>query len=517
MVPLHPSNLDIFAATLKLENGECPYLHCGLYEEDSASRINLLAAQQAMAERIARLTGEFPAHNVLLQQGSVMHLDQLQLLQGARTHLKQGGVLVWCSEFILDNGETTREPLSRLHSFERLAKRLGFEMVRRLDLSAAVRPSWSAMERLLKKHDQTLQAVLSVDSQRLLDLREFLQQADDRFRRGRQGYFVFVLRVAGQPDIDYGDIHSFSPAEIGDVFEKSFGHGFNPALWQWKYGNGRGRAVVARKAGQVVSHYGGAPRDVLYFGKPALAIQICDVMVLPEERGHYGRDSLFFNTAATFLEREIGYTVEHLLGFGFPNLKAMHIATRLGLYEKTDDFIELFYPRPQTSQPADWSVSPASDVGQQGPWLERLWHTMAADFEDGILGLRDRAYIDYRYLQHPVGAYRFHWIHAPGESWPRALVILKSHQQGYLLMDIIAAVANMKPALAAIIAACADDAGCDGLRCWITRGWQQALLLEGAEVRDLRIEIPCHRWSPGPPAEVLYGKWWLTAGDMDFQ
>jgi hypothetical protein len=33
----------------------------------------------------------------------------------------------------------------------------------------------------------------------------------------------------------------------------------------------------------------------------------------------------------------------------------------------------------------------------------------------------------------------------------------------------------------------------------------------------LGIEIPCNSWNPGPPAELLYGKWWLTAGDMDFQ
>jgi hypothetical protein len=72
---------------------------------------------------------------------------------------------------------------------------------------------------------------------------------------------------------------------------------------------------------------GCAPRKIQYFGESSVAIQVCDVMVLPQVQLFYCRGSLFFKTAATFLEREIGNTVSHLLG----------------LYEKTEDLIELVY------------------------------------------------------------------------------------------------------------------------------------------------------------------------------
>ncbi|GIT64349.1 MAG: hypothetical protein Ct9H300mP22_7490 [Gammaproteobacteria bacterium] len=58
----------------------------------------------------------------------------------------------------------------------------------------------------------------------------------------------------------------------------------------------------------------GIPRHIQYFGEPNTAIQPSDVMVLLDVRRHYGKSSFFFKTAATFLEREIGNTVNHLFG-----------------------------------------------------------------------------------------------------------------------------------------------------------------------------------------------------------
>ena len=54
------------------------------------------------------------------------------------------------------------------------------------------------------------------------------------------------------------------------------------------------------------------------------------------------------------------------------------------------------------------------------------------------------------------------------------------------------------------------------LQMWITRNWADAIRVEGAIEREMGIEIPCNSWNPGPSSELLYGAWWLTAGDMDF-
>ena len=54
------------------------------------------------------------------------------------------------------------------------------------------------------------------------------------------------------------------------------------------------------------------------------------------------------------------------------------------------------------------------------------------------------------------------------------------------------------------------------LKVWITKGWVESLRTETTIENNLGIEIPCNSWNPGPSSEILYGAWWLTAGDMDF-
>jgi hypothetical protein len=115
----------------------------------------------------------------------------------------------------------------------------------------------------------------------------------------------------------------------------------------------------------------------------------------------------------------------------------------------------------------------------------------------------------------------FHWLR-DSTNKAMALIVIKRGEDAWLVMDIIAPLVAVPPALAALGAVlCSDlDAATQSPReiaLWLTKGWVEALAIPNAQIRDLGIEIPCNSWNPGPPAELLYGKWWLTAGDMDFQ
>jgi hypothetical protein len=465
----------------------------------------------------------------LLIEGSYRSIDQLGFLSRARRLLKPGGSLVFFSEFLLDDSAVEHSPLPNWSSLLQLAERLNF--------SAAA-------------EDHTLSALRSIDAFGKLAQEKQLPSDIDNIGRvlaefdtaahqlssGKRAFKLVSLvkrQVSAEVDseyasAEYGDRSSFQPAAIAALFESSFGHAFDAELWHWKYDLGAGRCVVARASadGDIVAHYGGAPRDIHYFGREALAIQPCDVMVMPEERTRYGRGSLFFKVAATFLEREIGNTVDHLLGFGFPNKKTMRLAIRLGLYEKTDDFVELRLPvstTESTAQERGWTVAQfdAEDLSQRDE-VDALWKAMQADFRDGIIGVRDWHYVSYRYLQHPHSArYVFHWLR-DSTNKAMALIVIKRGEDAWLVMDIIAPLVAVPPALAALGAVlCSDlDAATQSPReiaLWLTKGWVEALAIPNAQIRDLGIEIPCNSWNPGPPAELLYGKWWLTAGDMDFQ
>ena len=245
------------------------------------------------------------------------------------------------------------------------------------------------------------------------------------------------------------------------------------------------------------------------------AIQVCDVMVLPEVRLQYGKNSLFFKTAATFLEREIGNTVGHLLGFGFPNKKAMNIALRLGLYEKTDDFSEFIFPIADTKSSVEYKLL---DIDSKNPAhqsaIDRLWGSMSPAFENGIIGVRNWEYVKYRYFDHPRGISgefkRLFLSDAHGDIC--AAFFLKEHDQYNLIMDIICPFKDITQYILKLCLLLNEVR----LKIWITKGWSKTLEVAGIIENDLGIEIPSNYWNPGPSSEILYGAWWLTAGDMDF-
>jgi len=489
------------------------------------------AGDDFLASTAANSTGPTSA-DMLLLEGSIRYLDQMALLSRSRDLLGESGRLILFSEFLVDDSHIEYSALPNLSSFEQLSKRLGFEQLENRDLSASAAHTLELLRPLLEKHGAVLAKEISVDSKLLESLRAEVSTMQDEFSTGRRGFYLFVLRRELNPknewvDVEFGDIQSFRPLEVAELFEKSFNVDFNEELWNWKYVQGDGKCVVARlnKQGDIVAHYGGAPRKIAYFGEASMAIQPCDVMVHPSIRKQYGKGSLFFEVAATFLEREIGNTVNHLLGFGFPNQKTMNISKRLGLYEKTDDFVEIVYPASPSSEEEVVEKNQASivdydpdDAASRGE-LDSLWSAMKDDYTDGIIGIRDAEYIQHRYVNHPFSKtkqYRCVLIREAGLTNALAFAVLKEQDGGKLLMDLVCPVAAMKSAISILKQELNKVETGMVLRLWLTSSGKDKVCTAGAIVNELGIEIPCNSWSPGPSAEILYGAWWLTAGDMDF-
>jgi len=582
MNPRHlPFPLNVYAQTLALATGEPPeFLHFGVYDAQERSHLSYAAAQRRAQDQLQALmlppsarvleigcgAGTFardlaaqgydvtaltdieeewrtasalpeqkalcvlqgledyvpPARfDILLLQQSAQYYDPLLLLSRANAWLVDGGQLLIADEFLLDDSVIRPEPRPLLSNFLRVAERCGFRVERQRELGRQVAPGLLQFAQLLQTQQQALGELLSLTGAALGALHGQLLVLADNYGSARLGYTLLDLR-RGPLDASqtvYGNAHSFTLEEVQPLFERSFEVPFSAAVWEWKYGNGRGRAVSARQEGELIAHYGGAPRDILFFGNCARAIQICDVMVMPEHRSFVSRDTLFFKTAATFLEQQIGNCAEHLLGFGFPNIRVLRMACRLGLYDVTDSFIEIHYPR--TVRAADepgLQVQPfALDAESARDAVASCWKQMAEDLRGGIVGVRDLDYLRYRYCSHPQwaeGGYECVAVTGEGSPAPVAIVVLKRLGQERLLMDIIGAVADYPAALEAVRGTLA--AGNIGLHCRITRAHAPAVTLPGSDWRDLEIEIPCNIWTRGPDAASLAGAWWLTAGDMDF-
>ncbi len=465
------------------------------------------------------------SRGAIVVEGTVPYLEQLALLTEAKRVLTKNGELLLFGEYLDDDSRIERSALANLSSLRQLSKRLGFQLLEEHNYSEAGLASVRALEQRADALQAKILSNTEIDRAILGSAVSELRSIATEFEDGRRTLRVFKFRKDGESlgeyaNAEFGDIDSFASAELKRLFEESFDTEFDQEQWHWKYQKGNGRCVVARAepGGNIVSHYGGAPREILYFGQPNVAIQVCDVMVLPEIRRHYGKRSLFFKTAATFLEREIGNTVRQLLGFGFPNQKAMNIALRLGLYEKTDDFLELVF------QALDESVSTLQvEVAnlkdqQQSDAIDELWQQMATAFGDGIIGIRDSNYLKYRYFQHPFyqrGLYHPYFV-CDKAGQIRAFFVLKAHGEELLLMDLITPKADIKLMLGEIAIFCHKQWQGKALKIWITKAWQEAVQLPDCVVNELGIEIPCNSWNRGPDAETLYGAWWLTAGDMDF-
>ncbi|PCI79278.1 MAG: hypothetical protein COB20_05185 [SAR86 cluster bacterium] len=468
--------------------------------------------------------------DVLIHAGSICYLDQMALLSKSRDLLGESGQLILFSEFLVDDSHIEYSALPNLSSFKQLSKRLGFEQLENRDLSASASHTLKLVRPLLETHGAAVVREEAAGTKRLEDLHSEFATMQDEFSSGRREFHLCVLRRESNPgnewtDAEFSDMQSFHPLEIADLFEKSFSVDFDEELWNWKYIQGDGKCVVARldKQSDIVAHYGGAPRKITYFGEASMAIQPCDVMVHPSIRKQYGKGSLFFEVAATFLEREIGNTVNHLLGFGFPNQKTMNISKRLGLYEKTDDFIEIVYPVSEASEEQEKNQATIIDYDPLDvascEELDSLWAAMKDDYRDGIIGVRDAEYIRHRYVNHPFSKtkqYRCVIVRADSSMEALAFAVMKEHEGGKLLMDLICPVAMMKTVIPILNQWLNRDKGGSVLRMWVTSSGQDKVFTSGAIVNELGIEIPCNSWNPGPSAEVLYGAWWLTAGDMDF-
>ena len=454
---------------------------------------------------------------IILIEDSYHYLDQLELMTKSRELLVEGGLVIIFGEYLDNDSQRKYSTLPNLSSMRQLSKRLNFDLMSEIDFTE---DAISTIDNLIQIVDEKDVFLTSVDLfENTINSFDIVKA---ELANKRRCYKVVCLIKAAHSveeyaNAEYGDINSFNPSEISDLFEKSFSTKFNPNVWDWKYGLGNGKCVVARseKGGPIVSHYGGAPRKIQYFGESNVAIQVCDVMVLPEVRLFYGRSSLFFKTAATFLEREIGNTVSHLLGFGFPNKKAMNIALRLGLYEKTDDFIELVYSTKPGHVKSSDALEPIDISNERHKSsIDELWCSMKSGLIDGIVGDRDALYVKYRYFDHPYGKSgmfeRFFMVDSDGNVG--AAVFMKKDGQEFLLMDIICPVSDMQDCLRRLLVIIDEEK----LKIWITKAWADKVQIDGAIINELGIEIPCNSWNRGPNSKELLGAWWLTAGDMDF-
>lgn len=340
---------------------------------------------------------------------------------------------------------------------------------------------------------------------------EVVPSFGDAGTEGVSGPVTVLRRSATPPRWRVGHVQATDFAELSTLFQEVFGHPMSRALWDWKYAQGRGNAVMVRKDGEVVAHYGGMYRNILRCGEPDRVAQIGDVMVKSQERGVLTRNGPFFLTGTSWPE------VYGPRGFGFPNARAMRVAEKMGLYTKAGQLAQV---RWSPSEPRLRLGSRVRSLTRgkpaDGAVVAALWAAMAHDLQGSVVGVRDWAYLEQRYFRHPHNHYQLVLVTARFSGKPLGVVVLQRLEGVCELMDVIAPLANFERVI--------DQArrltgrwGLASMFCWITTEHLPLLLACGGSEEALNVMIPASSWTDDPQSELFVGKWWLMSGDTDFR
>lgn len=312
------------------------------------------------------------------------------------------------------------------------------------------------------------------------------------------------------------DIKDF-PA-LQSLFKQSFNKVLSPELQQWKYADKQAHALCAWDGSNLIGHYGGMPRDILFFGSPEIAVQIGDVMVNPSNRGALSRKGPFFLMAATFFQRYVGFDKPFLLAFGFPNARAMQVAKHLGLYSPVGQMLKFSWPAVQRRPYllSTCRILEKEGLAQYKGDINVLWRSMAKGLEQDIVGVRDYSYIYNRYHQHPEHNYEFMLVKNRFTQKAQGLVIMMINDECCEIIDLVCAIQEI-PLLVTYAQRHAATRKCTQLVCQITQYFVHYFTTSDAHHEVLDVHIANNIWSDGPAPEHIQGHWWLMSGDMDYR
>ena len=567
--------LNVYAHAILLQEGKADYLHYGLFQHD---KTDLPAAQQFSteliisrlpspvcrilevgiglgttfsllsrlgydvqgitpdAQQIAHIqkclgdqipvtcqhledfSADAESFDVMLFQESAQYIEPLVIFNKAMDFLAMSGSLIIIDEFALKRVETSMEGLHLLDDMIKQANRFGFELVEQLDLSEMALPTLDYLLCMTAIHRQRLIYDLHLSEAQLAQLDESNRAYQKKYTSGQFGYGLLHFRKKTRPKWRLRLLEKNQAPEMRALFEKTFNHAMSPATWKWKYGPESSREIGIWRDHQLVAHYGGIGRDILLLGQPQTAVQIGDVMVDASERGILIRKGPFYLMASTFLERFIGFGKPYLIGFGFPNERAMKVAERLGLYAEVGRMTEFSWQplpklpkwgtrlRPIESSDDDWAASAVNEC----------WRHMVNDLQEAIVGIRDWRYLQRRYLNHPNQQYQVVVVKTRFGEHIHGVLVMRHDADGCEIVDIIAPLAEI-PLLVTHARRLAAIASGERITCRITENFAVHFSATGGIQQPLNIRIPANAWSDGPKPDTLRNCWWLMSGDMDFR
>ena len=300
-----------------------------------------------------------------------------------------------------------------------------------------------------------------------------------------------------------------------ELFHKAFGQQISEALWDWKYHSDDNDGSVVFEGDKLVAFNGAMPRRSLVRGRETLTVQLGDVMVAPETRGVLTRRGPFYLAAKYFLEQYVGQGKKYAYGFGFPHARSCRLGVKQGLYVDTDRIDQARWPA-FSARMLRWRTVDLKSGHLK--YIDMLWQQMAADVSDLAIGVRDRQYIEHRYLNKPEQDYRIKLVFRRFALKPCGLLVLKNHKDGSgtELIDFVSSRADA-PSVIRVAQVLTAQMKQQWLFAWATPSVQTWLDETSPVIEPTEVVIPGNAVNDKEYALEVKDRWWLIGGDTDFR
>jgi hypothetical protein len=319
---------------------------------------------------------------------------------------------------------------------------------------------------------------------------------------------------SGRPTSNIREIRLYRPGDetgIARLFKEVFGRDMSLEEWRWKYiESNPGKvysSVAINEELAIVGHYGAVRVPLIYKGKPAGGLAICDVMVLPPFRGIKTLKKISSLTPCEAVRDGI------IVGYGFPERNALlKPALRLGIYELVEDVMECakevaFHDNVNRYRfklfPLDYS----------DPRIDRLWDRCKKELTLAVV--RDRRYLTWRYKNHPLFRYELFGLRGRIGRSLVGLAVLKRQEDRVLLVDFVSPKEHL-PVLLEKIENLLHSGGAEALTLWIPPFMAEAFTSLGFLVKNGVTAIPRTTQEPTLAKKDIAGNFFYTMGDTDF-
>lgn len=307
-------------------------------------------------------------------------------------------------------------------------------------------------------------------------------------------------------------------ARIRPLFRKVFKVDISPEMVRWKYGAGRGRSWGAWDAdGGLLVHCGVFYRRALAGGHARRIAQLGDLMASPHKPGGLARENAPFPRLIRRLLSELPDAHNpDALAFGFPSERAMRLGERLGVFAQIDQVHALtFDPLPPCA--SGDRVDTLHEISPQAARrLDRLWTAMAADLQGGLIGVRDAAYLRWRYFEHPENRYTCLVVRSRWLRRTLGVLFIKGSDTEREIMDIIAPLHQIPRLLTAARRWLGATAG-TRLTLWLASTHAERFAPLAQSCAPLEFRIMANPLGPAWVLERFDRRWWLTSGDTDYR